>query len=171
MEIYECIHGILWLKVCKTSSISKKIDENKERTNTTKYLGTVLLLQQSLHIFKSGKITIADPTRSVWLCDFICLFLFQKSSSILDLERQAIFWMEMHNCRTMKWWGLVHHCQKRTVNGSGYVEKYYFIAENLQFLSSVIVLIVSVVVSMEINRRYYFQRDLYTNKNIILKDK
>ena len=55
---------------------------------------------------------------------------------------------------------LVHRWQKCIANGDGCTEKQCFIAQNLFYLNCVIVLSLSVVVSMEINRRYYFHSSL-----------
>jgi len=50
--------------------------------------------------------------------------------------------------------------QSNIANGSDYAEKQHFIAE-FALSNSVIVLIVSVVVSMEINRMHYFWSNLH----------
>ena len=52
----------------------------------------------------------------------------------------------------------VHCWHKYIANGGDCVEK-CFVAENLLLSDNVIVLFVSVVVSMEIHRRHYFQRN------------
>jgi len=55
------------------------------------------------------------------------------------------------------------HCQSKCrATGGDYVEKQSFVAENL--LHQVVLLyFVSVVVSVEINRRHYFQSNLHTS--------
>ena len=58
--------------------------------------------------------------------------------------------------------------QSNIANGSDYAEKQHFIAE-FALSNSVIVLIVSVVVSMEINRRQYFQSKLRILREMLYK--
>lgn len=55
---------------------------------------------------------------------------------------------------------LVHHWQKCLVNGGDFVEKIVFCSNELSLSNRVIMLFVVVVVSIEINRWYYFQSDL-----------
>jgi len=56
----------------------------------------------------------------------------------------------------------VDHWQKNIANGSEYVEKYRVVAENLLY-QIVSLCYLSVIVSMEINRKHYFQSDLLGN--------
>lgn len=54
---------------------------------------------------------------------------------------------------------LVHCWRKYTASSGDWVEKLCFVAANLPY-GTVIVLFISVVVSMEVNSRHYFQSDL-----------
>jgi len=56
---------------------------------------------------------------------------------------------------------LVHHWWKRIANGDDCVEKESFVTENLLY-QSVMVVFISAAVSMEINRRHYFQSNIRT---------
>lgn len=59
---------------------------------------------------------------------------------------------------------LVHLRQKYLASGGKYAERYCFVAE-FSLSNSVILLFVFVVVSLKINRRHYFQRDLFIKIN------
>jgi len=61
---------------------------------------------------------------------------------------------------------LVCGWQKCRANGSGCAEKWCFVAEKLLY-RSVTVLFVSLTVSMEINRRHYFQSNLSSMPYIV----
>jgi len=58
---------------------------------------------------------------------------------------------------------LVHGWRKCIANGGDCVEKQCFVAKNFSLSNSVIVLFVSIVVFMEINRRHYFRSGLRTH--------
>ena len=75
-------------------------------------------------------------------------------------ERQATFPTAMHSCHTSKWrppWSA--HLYK-SANGPDHVKKQCFFSWEFALSKGVIVLFVSVVVSMEINRRHCFWSDL-----------
>jgi len=57
---------------------------------------------------------------------------------------------------------LVHRWPKCTAIGGDYVNKMVFCSQEFALSNSVIVLFVSIVVSMEINRRHYFRSGLRT---------
>jgi len=68
------------------------------------------------------------------------------------------------DCYCLSMQALVPHCQKCI----DCVEKIVFCSWEFALLYSVIVLSVSVVVSMEINGRHYFQSDLHTTHLLVL---
>ncbi len=74
-------------------------------------------------------------------------------------ERQATFWVAMHSCHTIKWRVSQSAHLHESANGGDYVEKQCFVAETLLY-QNVISLFVAFEVSVEINRRHHFQRDL-----------
>ena len=57
---------------------------------------------------------------------------------------------------------LVHHWQKCMVSVGDFVEKWYFVVGEFALSHSIIVSLYLLVVSIEINRRHYFQSDLHT---------
>ena len=59
---------------------------------------------------------------------------------------------------------LVQHWWKSIANGSDYVEKQGFVAENLLYQRVIVVLFVAVVVSKEINKMHYFWSNLHRKK-------
>ena len=59
---------------------------------------------------------------------------------------------------------LVHCWWKCIANGSDYVEKQGFVAENLLYQRVIVVLFVAVVVSKEINKMHYFWSNMWNSK-------
>ena len=76
-------------------------------------------------------------------------------------ERQVMFQMAARSCHTTKWRASrsAHSCE--STNSGDYVEKAVFCSWKSALPNSIIVLSVSNVVSMEINRRHYFPSDWY----------
>ena len=75
--------------------------------------------------------------------------------------RQATFWMAVRSCHITKWRALwsAHLC--KSANGDDYVKKIALCSWEFALSNGVIALFISVVVSMEINRRHYFWSDLH----------
>ena len=78
-----------------------------------------------------------------------------------ECERRTTFWIAMQIFYEHSMQAVVHHWWKCIANGGDYSEKYCFCRWEFFLSNNVLVHLVLVVVSMEINRRHYSQSRLH----------